>query len=80
MAHEVPHATSPVQVFHRPVGWVCSVVAGVVAGVLFKRVWSRIAHGDHQRAPSAVQSDYRLGEILVAATLHGAISGRLSRV
>jgi len=68
MAHEVPHATSPVHVFHR-LGWLCSVVAGVVAGVLFKRVWSRIAHGDHEKAPSALQSDYRLGEILVAATL-----------
>jgi len=70
-----PHAPSPVKVFYRPVGWLCSVVSGGVAGVLYKRVWRRIAHGDHEKAPSALQSDYRLGEILVAATLQGAIAG-----
>jgi hypothetical protein len=51
------------------------VVAGVVAGVLFKRVWRRITPGSHARAPSALQSEYRLGEIVVAATLQGAIAG-----
>ena len=75
MTAEVPLATRQVKVLYRPVGWLCSVVAGVVAGVLYKRVWRRIAHGDHERAPSALQSDYRLGEILVAATLQGAIAG-----
>jgi hypothetical protein len=57
------------------VGWVCSVVAGVVAGVVFKRVWRRITPGDQEKAPSALQSEYRLGEILVAAMLQGAIAG-----
>ena len=65
----------PPKAFYRPVGWVCSVVAGVVAGVVFKRVWRRITHGDHDRAPSALQSEYGLQEILVAATLQGAITG-----
>lgn len=60
---------------YRPVGWVCSVVAGLVAGVVFKRLWRRITHGDHGRAPSALQSEYPLPEILVAATLQGAIAG-----
>ena len=60
---------------YRPIGWVCSVVAGLLAGVVFKQLWRRIAHGDHDRAPSALQSEYRLPEILLAATLQGAIAG-----
>jgi hypothetical protein len=60
---------------YRPVGWVCSVVAGLLAGVVFKRLWSRITHGEHERAPSALQSEYGTPEILVAAALQGAIAG-----
>jgi hypothetical protein len=68
-------ARVPAKVLYRPVGWVCSVVAGVVAGLVFKRLWRRITHGDHERAPSALQSEYRVREIVVAATLQGAIAG-----
>ena len=65
----------PTKVLYRPVGWVCSVIAGVVAGVVFKRLWRRITHGDHERPPSALQSEFRLREILRAAPLQGAIAG-----
>ncbi len=51
------------------------VVAGLLAGVVFKRLWSRITHGEHERAPSALQSEYGTPEILVAAALQGAIAG-----
>ena len=68
------HAGAPTVVY-RPVGWLCSVVAGVISGVLFKRVWRRITPGEHEKAPSALQSEYRLREILVAAMLQGAIAG-----
>jgi hypothetical protein len=60
---------------YRPVGWVCSVVAGVAAGVVFKRLWRRITHGEHERAPSALQLEYGVPEILAAAALQGAIAG-----
>jgi len=75
MAPEVSPATNPIHLSYRPVGWLCSVVAGVVAGVLFKRVWRRLTPGDHEKPPSALKRDYPLGEILVAATLQGAIAG-----
>jgi hypothetical protein len=65
----------PTKELYRPVGWACSVLAGLVAGVVFKRLWRRITHGDHEKAPSALQSEYRLREVLLAATLQGAIAG-----
>jgi hypothetical protein len=70
-----PGRRVPTKALYRPVGWVCSVVAGVVAGVVFKRLWRRITHGDHDKAPSALQSEYGMREILLAATLQGAIAG-----
>jgi len=75
MTREVSPARRQINASYRPVSWLCSVVAGVVAGVLFKRVWHRITPGDHERAPSALQREYPLGEILVAAILQGAIAG-----
>ena len=65
----------PTKAFYRPVGWVCSVVPGVLAGVVFKRLWRRITHGDHDSSPSALQSEYGMREVLLAATLQGAIAG-----
>ncbi len=69
------HSTVLTKEFYRPIGWVCSVTAGVLAGVVFKRLWRRITHGAHERAPSALQSEYGMPEILLAATLQGAIAG-----
>jgi hypothetical protein len=64
-----------IKAMYRPVAWVCSVVAGLLAGVVFKRLWRRITHGEHERAHSALQSEYGVPEILAAAALQGAIAG-----
>jgi len=66
------------KVLYKPVGRVCGLLAGLLAGALFKRVWRRVTHGDHDRAPSALQLDYSMGEIVVAAMLQGAIHGAVS--
>jgi len=68
----------PTKTLYRPVGRVCGLLAGLVAGAIFKRVWKRVTPADHDRAPSALQLDYNLGEIIVAATLQGAIYGGVS--
>lgn len=65
----------PTKRLYRPVGRVCGLVAGLVAGAIFKRVWKRVAPVEHDRAPSALQLEYSLGEIVVAAMLQGAIHG-----
>jgi hypothetical protein len=52
---------------------VAGAAAGLVAGVLFKQIW-RIASGD-DHAPSATDRERGWSEILLAATLQGAIFG-----
>jgi hypothetical protein len=75
MATEVQHASAAVKVLYRPIGSLCGLLSGVIAGSVFKQVWRRITHGEHEKAPSALQSEYRLAEVLLAATLQGAITG-----
>jgi hypothetical protein len=69
------HASGPVKVLYRPVGRLCGFVSGVVAGRVFRHMWRRIAPGDHAKPPSALQSEYPMGEVLAAAVLQGAIAG-----
>ena len=45
--------------------------AGAVASAIFKQIWRRVAHEDD--APDALQSEYSLGKVLLAATIQGAI-------
>jgi len=75
MTHDVPQATGMVKVLYRPVGRFSSVVAGVISDAVFARAWRRIAPGEHGEAPRALQSRYRLREILLAGMLQGAIAG-----
>jgi hypothetical protein len=58
------HATAPAVVIYRPVGWMCSVVAGLV-GVAVKRVWGRISPGEHEKKAqrSAVGVPRRLADV-----------------
>ena len=48
-------------------------LGGVVAGVLFKRVWALVS--DEPRPPSATQPDRSWREVLAAATAQGAVFG-----
>jgi hypothetical protein len=56
---------------YRPIGLVGSLAAGAISSAVFGQVWKRFAgEGD---APSAMQSEYRMREVLVAAAIQGAI-------
>lgn len=61
------------KLLYRPVGLVGGLVAGAVAGVIFKQVWKRAAPGDQSDSPKALESEYSVKEILVAAAAQGAI-------
>jgi hypothetical protein len=61
------------KILYRPVGLISSVVAGVVAGQIFKQVWKHATPGDDADAPKALESEYDLREILIAAAVQGAI-------
>lgn len=58
---------------YRPVGMASGMVSGLVAGAVFKQIWRRAGQSDE--APRALESDYRLREILLAAAIQGAVFG-----
>jgi hypothetical protein len=60
-----------IKVLYKPVSLVVSVLGGMLAGTIFKRVWKLAAGQDE--APTA--TDVRRGwpEVLAAAALQGAI-------
>ena len=62
---------SAAKLAYRPVGIIASVAAGAIASAVFKQIWKRVA--DEDDAPSAMQSEYSLGQVLLAATIQGAI-------
>lgn len=61
------------KILYRPVGLISSVVAGIVAGQVFKQVWKRATPGDQSDAPQPLESEYNLRQVLIAATIQGAI-------
>jgi len=56
---------------YRPIGMLATLAAGSVAGAIFKQVWRRVA--DEDDAPDALQSDYPLRSVLLAAVIEGVI-------
>ena len=62
---------SAAKLAYRPVGLIASVAAGAIASAVFKQIWKRVS--DEDDAPDAMQSEYSLGQIVLAAMLQGAI-------
>jgi hypothetical protein len=64
-------ASKGAKIAYRPVGLIGGILAGIVSGVVFKQIWKRIA--DEEEAPDALQSEYSMREVVLAAALQGAI-------
>ncbi len=60
-----------IKVLYKPLGMLVSVLGGLVAGAIFKRIWKLAAHEDD--APQATDADRGWREVLIAAALQGAI-------
>jgi Protein of unknown function (DUF4235) len=60
-----------IKLLYKPVGMAVSVLGGLVAGMIFKRVW-RITAGEDE-APKATDEQRGWREVLLAAGLQGAI-------
>jgi len=60
-----------VKLLYMPVNLVASMLGGLLAGLIFKGVWKIIGRGDDAPKPTDEQQGW--GEILLAATLQGAI-------
>ena len=61
------------RVLYKPLGLLVSVLGGLVAGALFKRVWKAVAHEDE--APEATDERRGWGEVITAAAAQGAVFG-----
>ncbi len=61
------------KLLYRPIGLVNSVISGAVAGMVFKQIWKRIPSEHRDDAPKALESDFNLGEVLLAAAVQGAL-------
>jgi len=56
---------------YRPVGLFAGIAAGALSGAIFKQVWKHVS--DAEDAPSALKSEYRMREVVLAAAIQGAI-------
>jgi hypothetical protein len=56
---------------YRPVGLIAGLAAGALSGAIFKQVWKLVAQEDD--APTALQSEYKMREVVLAAAIQGAI-------
>jgi hypothetical protein len=58
------------KLLYKPVDLIAGMVSGLLAGLIFKRAWKLVGRED---APKPTDERRGWGEILLAATLHGAI-------
>ncbi|HLK94864.1 MAG TPA: DUF4235 domain-containing protein [Nocardioidaceae bacterium] len=59
------------KMLYRPFGLSSSILGGVVAGAVFKKVWARVQ--GEQEVPNPLRSQYGWRQMLLAAALQGAI-------
>ncbi|MGI9007030.1 MAG: DUF4235 domain-containing protein [Streptosporangiaceae bacterium] len=60
-----------IKLLYKPVGMLISVLGGLLAGAIFKRIWKVTAREDD--APKATDASRGWREILLAAAVQGAI-------
>lgn len=60
-----------IKLLYKPMSLLASVLGGMLAGVIFKRLWKLAARDDD--APKATDARRDWWEVLVAAALQGAV-------
>ena len=73
-----PDARTRAKMVYRPVDLIADIIGGLLAGLIFRRVWSIIEHGEDAPKPTDRQRGWR--EILVAAGLYGMVSALIKAV
>lgn len=61
------------RLLYKPFGLIFGILGGMLAGAVFKRVWSAVGH--EEEAPKATDESRGWGEVLVAAAAEGAVFG-----
>ena len=73
-----PDARTRAKMVYRPVDLFADMIGGLLAGLIFRRVWSIIEHGEDAPKPTDRQRGWR--EILVAAGLYGMVSALIKAI
>ena len=60
-----------IKLLYKPIGMLVSALGGILAGAIFKKAW-KLAAGEDE-APQATDAQRGWGEVLLAATVQGAI-------
>jgi hypothetical protein len=63
---------------YRPLSMMTSVLGGIIAAAIFKKIWRAIT--DEEQAPKPDQPDRSWKEVATAAALQGALSGGVRAV
>jgi uncharacterized protein DUF4235 len=61
------------KVLYKPLGMGFGVLGGVIASAVFKKVWQKATGEDEP--PTATEKDIGWRQVLIAATVQGAIFG-----
>ncbi|WP_134766666.1 DUF4235 domain-containing protein [Nocardioides sp. 1609] len=61
------------RVLYKPWGIVGSLVAALIARQVFTVVWTKVVPVDSDDPPKPLESEYSLGQVVLAATIQGAI-------
>ena len=70
MSREQP-ATAGVKMLYRPFALVFSTAGGLTAARVFRKVWMRATPHHRRHAPTALESQYNVRQVLVAAAVQG---------
>jgi predicted metal-dependent enzyme (double-stranded beta helix superfamily) len=60
-----------IKLMYKPFSIIAGVLGGLLAGAIFKQIWKVAAH--EEEAPDSTDVQKSWGEVLIAATLQGAI-------
>jgi len=60
-----------VKLLYKPLSLIVSVLGGVLAGAIFKKVWTVVT--GEEKAPEAISPQHSTKEVLLAAAVQGAI-------
>lgn len=71
MTNKTP--TTSAKILYRPAGIIISLASGVIASAVFKKIWQHAAPGEQPDPPGALESEYPIKQILIAAVVQGAI-------
>jgi hypothetical protein len=66
------------KLLYRPLGFVVSVLGGILAGAVFEKVWAKLS--GEREIPPPISARHSTREVVTAAALQGAIFGAVKAV